>query len=220
MPKDKLVKFLGLKNNKYLIESIGSYFLVLAYGLSGDALAVGFMLSALIYIGALTSGAHYNPAISIGAFFLKKLTGTELVGYITSQIIGAFLAAITVLFLSSMVFYVEPPLNSAFYSQLGIEGLLTFILTLTALVAWIGNPAHKSVATYSVVMGFVLVSSVILGENISGTILNPAISIGTSIVDFFLGGSSYKDIITYTVGPLLGACAAVFVYKFVIEDEY
>lgn len=211
---------MGLKNNKYLIESIGSYFLVLAYGLSGDAIAIGFMLSALIYIGALTSGAHYNPAISIGAFLLKKLTGAELIGYIVSQIVGAFLAAASVLLLSSMIFYVEPPLNSGFYQQIGIEGLLTFILTLTALVAWIGNPSHKSIATYSVVMGFVLVASVIIGENISGAILNPAISIGTSIVDFLVGGASYQDILTYTVGPLLGAAAAAFAYKFVIEDEY
>lgn len=211
---------MGLRNNKYLIECIGSYFLVLAYGLSGEAIAIGFMLSALIYVGALTSGAHFNPAISLGAFFLKKLSGAELFGYIVAQIVGAFLAASTVLFLSSLVYYVEPPINSGFYQQMGIETLLTFILTLTALVAWIGNPAHKSVATYSVVMGFVLVASVMIGQNISGAILNPAISIGTSILDYFLGGASYQDILTYTIAPILGSSIATFTYKFVIDEEY
>lgn len=53
--KDKIGFLLGLKNKKYLVEFIGSFFLVLAYGLSGDAFAIGFILSALIYIGALTS---------------------------------------------------------------------------------------------------------------------------------------------------------------------
>ncbi len=194
--------------------------MVLAYGLSGEAIAIGFMLSALIYVGALTSGAHFNPAISLGAFYLKRLSGAELFGYIVAQIVGAFLAASTVLFISSLVYYVEPPINSGFYQQLGIETLLTFILTLTALVAWIGNPSHKSVATYSVVMGFVLVASVMIGQNISGAILNPAISVGTSILDYFLGGASYQDILTYTIAPILGASMATFTYKFIITEEY
>ncbi len=211
---------MGFKNNKYLIECIGTYFLVLAYGLSGEAIAIGFMLSALIFIGALVSGAHYNPAISIGAFFLKKLTGTELLGYISAQIIGAFLAASTVLLISSLPFYVESPINSGFYQQLGVETLLTFVLTLSALVAWIGNPSHKSVATYSFVVGFTLVALVMIGQNISGAIFNPAISIGASILDYLLGGASHKDIFTYTIGPIVGASIAAFVYKFTIEEEY
>jgi glycerol uptake facilitator-like aquaporin len=211
---------LGLKKNKYLIECIGTYFLVLAYGLSGDAIAIGFTLSALVFIGAAVSGAHYNPAISIGAFLLKKLTLSELTGYIISQIVGAFLAASTVLFISSFVFYVEPPINSGFYQQLGIEIILTFLLTLSALVAWIGNKSHKNVATYSFVVGFTLVALVLIGQNISGGIFNPAISIGTSILDYLLGGASYRDVITYTMGPIFGALIAAYTYKFVIEERY
>jgi len=178
------------------------------------------MLSALIYIGALISGAHYNPAISVGAFLLKKITSSELAGYIIAQIVGAFLAATTVLFLSSLAFYVEPPVNSGFYQQLSVEILLSFVLVLAALVAWIGNPAHKSVATYSVVMGFTLISLVIIGQDISGAIFNPAISIGASILDYFLGGASFLDVPTYTIAPLLGASLAAFVYKYVIEESH
>ena len=203
-----------------MIELLGSYFLVLAYGLSGDAFAIGFILSALIYVGALISGAHYNPAISLGAFFLKRISGSELFGYMISQIIGAFLAAATVLFMSSSVFYIEAPANSLFYEQLGLEVLLTFVLALVAYVAWIGNPSHKSVATYSFVMGFALVALFIMAENISGGIFNPALSLGTSVLDYFLGGASYKDIPLYTIAPFLGATLAAFMYKFVLEEEY
>ena len=194
--------------------------MALAYGLSGDAFAIGFILSALIYIGALTSGAHYNPALSIGAFFLKRISGSELIGYIVSQIIGAFLAAVSVLFISSFVFYIEAPANSLFYQQLGLEILLTFVLALVAYVAWIGNPNHKSVATYSFVMGFTLVALFLMAENISGGIFNPALSLGTSALDYFLGGSSYKDILLFTVAPVIGAILASFIYKFTLEDEY
>jgi glycerol uptake facilitator-like aquaporin len=174
----------------------------------------------LIYIGALTSGAHYNPALSIGAFFLKRISGSELIGYIVSQIIGAFLAAVSVLFISSFVFYIEAPANSLFYQQLGLEILLTFVLALVAYVAWIGNPNHKSVATYSFVMGFTLVALFLMAENISGGIFNPALSLGTSALDYFLGGSSYKDILLFTVAPVIGAILASFIYKFTLEDEY
>ena len=203
-----------------MVELVGTYFLALAYGLSGDAFAIGFILSALIYIGALTSGAHYNPALSIGAFFLKRISGSELIGYIVSQIIGAFLAAVSVLFISSFVFYIEAPANSLFYQQLGLEILLTFVLALVAYVAWIGNPNHKSVATYSFVMGFTLVALFLMAENISGGIFNPALSLGTSALDYFLGGSSYKDILLFTVAPVIGAILASFIYKFTLEDEY
>lgn len=211
---------MGLRSNKYLIELLGSYFLVLAYGLSGDAFAIGFILSALIYVGALISGAHYNPAISLGAFFLKRISGSELLGYIIAQIIGAFLAAASVLFISSFVFYIEAPANSLFYEQLGLEILLTFVLALVAYVAWIGNPSHKSVATYSFIMGFALVALFMIGESISGGIFNPALSLGTSVLDYFLGGSSYKDIPLYTIAPFLGATLAAFMYKFILEEEY
>jgi|TARA_R110001599_G_scaffold280864_2_gene482341 aquaporin Z len=218
--KDIIGLFLGLRNNKYLVELVGSYFLVLTYGISGDAFAIGFILSAFIYIGALTSGAHYNPAISVGAFFLKRITATELLGYIVSQLIGAFLAASSILLISSYVFYVETPINSLFYEQLGVEILLTFVLALVAYVAWIGNPNHKSVATYSFIMGFTLVALYMMAENISGAVFNPAISIGTSVLDYFLGGASYTDIPVYTIAPIVGATLAAFMYKFILEDEY
>ncbi|MBO6621819.1 MAG: aquaporin [Balneola sp.] len=218
--KDIIGLFLGLRNNKYLVELVGSYFLVLTYGISGDAFAIGFILSAFIYIGALTSGAHYNPAISVGAFFLKRITATELLGYIVSQLFGAFLAASSVLLISSYVFYVETPINSLFYEQLGVEILLTFVLALVAYVAWIGNPNHKSVATYSFIMGFTLVALYMMAENISGAVFNPAISLGTSVLDYFLGGASYKDIPVYTIAPVIGATLAAFFYKFILDDEY
>ncbi|XWN36440.1 MAG: aquaporin [Balneola sp.] len=218
--KDIIGLFLGLKNNKYLVELVGSYFLVLAYGISGDAFAIGFILSAFIYIGALTSGSHYNPAISVGAFFLKRITATELLGYVIFQLIGAFLAASSVLLISSYVFYVETPINSLFYEQLSVEIILTFVLALVAFVAWIGNPNHKSVATYSFIMGFTLVALYMMAENISGAVFNPAISLGTSVLDYFLGGASYKDIPVYTLGPVVGASLAAFMYKFILEDEF
>ncbi|MEP1937959.1 MAG: aquaporin [Balneola sp.] len=209
---------MGLKNNKYLIECVGSYFLVLAYGISGDALAIGFMLSALIYIGAVTSGAHYNPAISFGAFLLKRISGVEFLVYVLAQIIGAFLAASTILMFSGAVFYVEPPIGSTFYQQVGVEALFSIILVLVAFVAWIGKSANKIPSAYAVIMGFALIALVTIGQGLSGAFFNPAISISTSILDFSLQGSSYVFVPIYTIAPLFGASLAVLIYKYLIEE--
>ncbi len=205
--------------NKYVAESIGAFFLTLVYGISGDVFAIGFTLSALIYFSALISGAHFNPAISIAAFILRKISLAELINYILAQIAGAFLAAVAILYLSDLVYYVEPPLNTSFYQQLSIEIIFSALLILVALTAWIGNPKHKSIATYSFIMGFTLVACFTIADSISGGIFNPAISISTSALDFFLGGASYIYIPIYTIGPIVGAVLATLGYKFLIADS-
>lgn len=187
-------------------------------GVSTNPIAIGFTLSALIYVGALISGAHFNPAISLGAFWLNKLSIKEFGGYVLGQTIGAMLAAVTVLMLSSLVFYVEAPLNSTFYQQLTIEVLLSFVLVLVALTAWIGKPSNKSVATYAFIMGFSFAALTMAGESISGSVFNPALSIGTAIVDLMFNGASYLDIPLYTVGPLFGASLAAIAYKYFKPD--
>ena len=54
--------------HSYLMEAVGAFFLVLVFGFTGDPLAIGLTLMALVYIGSHVSGAHYNPAVSL-AFF-------------------------------------------------------------------------------------------------------------------------------------------------------
>lgn len=210
---------MGFGNKKYLVECVGTFFLTLVYGLSGDAFAIGFTLSAFIYLGALSSGAHFNPAISTAAFFLKKLSPAQFFNYLLAQLAGAFMAASTILLISDLVFYVEAPLNSGFYQQLGVEAIFSAVLVLVALAAWVGNSSHKSIPTYSFIMGFTLVAAVTTAENISGGIFNPAISIGTSILDYFVGGASYLDIPIYTIGPVAGSALAVIGYKTIIQDS-
>lgn len=207
-----------LKNSKYFIEYLGTLFLVLVYGISGDAIAIGFTLSALVYIGALSSGAHYNPVISLAAFILKKISTFEFTGYVIAQLLGALTAGVIIKFLSGMLFYVEAPFNTLFYQQVTLETLLTFVFVLVALVAWVGKSDHKSIATYAFIMGFCLIGMISWGQDISGAILNPAISLSSSALDYYYGGSSYLDIPLYTIAPILGSVAATFVYKYAIAE--
>ena len=57
----------------YLMEFLGTMFLVLAIALTGNPLAIGMMLMAMVYIGGHVSGAHYNPAVTISVWMRGKL---------------------------------------------------------------------------------------------------------------------------------------------------
>ena len=67
--------------NKYIIEFIGTFFLVLIIGLTQNPLAMGFGVIALVYMGAHISGAHYNPAVSIAMLIRSEIGFNDFVKY-------------------------------------------------------------------------------------------------------------------------------------------
>ena len=76
---------------KYLIEFIGTFFLVFTIGLTGNPLAIGIMLTVLVYMGGHISGAHYNPAVTISILCKKLIEVKEAINYILAQLIASFL---------------------------------------------------------------------------------------------------------------------------------
>src|SRR6266480_3189969 len=84
----------GAMSQKYLIEFIGTFFLVLVVGLSGgNALAIGGVLAAMVYMGGYVSGGHYNPAVTLGVWWQKKIPAKEAGWYILTQLLAAIVAA-------------------------------------------------------------------------------------------------------------------------------
>ena len=87
---------------KYAAEMIGTLFLVFTIGTavrSGSPLAppaIGAILMAMVYAGGHISGAHYNPAVTLGALVRRRIDVREAVGYWISQLIGALLASAVV----------------------------------------------------------------------------------------------------------------------------
>src|SRR3990167_7080104 len=81
--------------NKYLIEFIGTFFLVLVVSLSeGNPLAIGAVIIALVYTGGYISGAHYNPAVTLAVYLRGKIAADEAVKYAVVQILGAAAGAV------------------------------------------------------------------------------------------------------------------------------
>src|SRR5204862_1411428 len=81
---------------KYITEFIGTFFLVLTIGLTGNPLAIGAVLMVMVFAGGHISGGHYNPAVSTGIFVRGRMTANDLGAYVLVQIVAAILAGLVV----------------------------------------------------------------------------------------------------------------------------
>ena len=201
----------------YITEFIGTFFLVLTIGLTGDPLAIGVMLMAIIYMGGHISGAHYNPAVSIAMIYRGLLTSKEAIKYILSQLAGAFLAAFAVNWLIGDVMQVAPSNTASVMQILVVEAIFTFALMLVILnVAT--HPKTAGNSYYGLAIGFTIMAAAFAGGGISGGVYNPAVGTGPILVDVILGdGKTLANLWYYFVGPIFGAMAATCVYEFTLD---
>lgn len=75
--------------NKYLVEFLGTLFLVFVIFATGNYLAIGAALAVAIVLGGAISGGAYNPAVTIALMQAGRLSRSDLVPYILAQIAGA-----------------------------------------------------------------------------------------------------------------------------------
>jgi len=208
--------------NKYIIEFIGTFFLVIAIGLTGNPLAIGAMLMVMVYMGGSISGAAYNPAVTLALMMRGKLNSTEGAIYMVVQVIAATCAAFFIYLLYHQTFSPADGLqkNINIMKPLAIEMLFTFALTLVVLtVATSKKNANNSY--YGLAIGFTVMACAFAGGPISGGAFNPAVGIGPTLIDTCCGaGSSMKYLWVYLVGPFVGAAVATIVYKMTNPDEY
>jgi aquaporin Z len=77
---------------KLITEVIGTFVFIAVFIKTGDPLAIGIALAAVIFMGVKVSGGHYNPAVTLTMYANNKLKLGETLGYITSQVLGGLLA--------------------------------------------------------------------------------------------------------------------------------
>ena len=98
---------------KYVIELIGTFFLVLVIGLTGNPLAIGSVLMVMIYMGGHVSGAHYNPAVTIAVLMQKKIDTKDAGMYIVFQVLGSIAAAVVAYIITGNTFAPSPNPNAS-----------------------------------------------------------------------------------------------------------
>lgn len=200
--------------NKYITELIGTFFLVLTIGctiLAGGPhvvapLAIGAALMVMVFAGGHLSGAHYNPAVTLGVYLRGKCPAGDVVPYMISQAIGAGLAAAAVRFLTGGS--PAPQLNPAVGPALVAEFLFTFALVYVVLnVATARSTSGNSF--YGLAIGMTVMSAAFSVGLISGGVLNPAVAIGICT----MGLVPWSSFWIYLVANFAAAVAAATTFK-------
>jgi len=203
--------------SRYVTELVGTFFLVLTFGLTVmngipmAAIAIGSVLLAMVYMGGHISGAHYNPAVSVAILIRGKMKARDLIPYVLAQISGAILASLAVMVIVGDTFAPAPAPEAGLVAVLLSEGLFTFALTLVVLnVATDDATADNSY--YGLAIGFTVLVGVLAVGSISGGVFNPAVGTGPILIDALAGDGSFDQLWIYWAGPLLGSVAAAGVY--------
>lgn len=205
--------------NKYLVEFLGTFFLVLTIGLvvptAGNLapLAIGAVLVCMIYAGGHVSGAHYNPAVTLAAVIRGRCSTAEAVPYVISQVVGALLAGMIVQLLLGIPDKTPDPLRSLTGALLA-EILFTFALAFVILnVATAKGTAGNS--HYGVAIGLAVVGGAYAVGGISRGVFNPAVAAGITL----MGMAPPGEIWVYLIGNFLGGALGAYVFLIVNPEE-
>lgn len=214
---------------KLLAESLGTLILVLfgcgaaviggeAIGYTGISLAFGLSIVAAAYgLGAI-SGAHLNPAVSLGAMLAGRMSGGEFVGYALAQVVGAILGAAVLYLIASGSAGWTGGLGANGYgpgylgeyslgAALMFETVMTFIF-VTVILGATGPGAAPGFAGLAI--GLTLAGIHLVGIDVTGVSVNPARSIGPAL---FTGGSALAQLWVFVAAPLAGGALAGLAHK-------
>ena len=203
--------------NKYIAEFIGTFFLVLTIGCTGVGagtgviapLAIGAALMVMVFAGGHISGAHYNPAVTIGVLIRGKVKATDVVPYMIMQIIGAALAAIVttrILRAGAAVTPIAPNVGPALVA----EFLFTFALVYVVLNAATAEGTSGN-SFYGLAIGMTVMTGAFAVGDISGGAFNPAVAVGISV----MGISPWPNIWIYLVADFAAAVVAAVVFNLI-----
>ncbi len=202
--------------SKLITEFIGTMFLVLTAMCSSGPLAplaIGGVLMAMIYMGGDISGAHYNPAVSLGLLVRGKLSMNDMIMYWVAQFAGAALAAVVAKVLVGHGG--EGNASIDITKSLIAEFLFTFALASVVLnVAT--NKKQAGNNYYGLAIGFLVMAGAVAVGGISGGAFNPAVAVGASI----FGAFSWANIWVYLVACFAGGAVAGIMHRVKNPDEY
>ena len=179
----------------------------------GIAITWGLIVMAMIYAFGETSGAHFNPAVTIAFAFAKKFSWKEVPKYIVAQILGAFAASLLLWYLfpaSENLGATIPTVDV--WRAFVLELLLTFFLMVVIINVSTGSKEMGIIAGIAV-GGVVLLEAMFAGP-ITNASMNPARSIAPNIVSGNIDG-----LWLYILAPILGALLAVVSCKLIKEDN-
>jgi len=218
---------------KNLAEFIGTFWLVLGgcgsamlaagfpelgIGFTGVSLAFGLTVLTIVYSLGHVSGAHLNPAVSIGLWIGGRFSAKELLPYVISQILGGIAGA--------GILYIIVTGNGSAIGDFAANGygehspgkynlmaaLVTeVVMTFMFLIVILGATDGRSPAGFAgIAIGLALTLIHLISIPVTNTSVNPARSISQAV---FVGGWAMEQLWLFIVAPIVGAALAGIVYK-------
>jgi MIP family channel proteins len=169
----------------------------------GVALTFGLIVLAMIYALGDVSGAHLNPAVTLGFWVARRFEARWVIPYIVAQTVGAGAASLTLklLFPDHSTLGSTVPAGSAGQSFV-MEAILTLVLMFVILSVSTG--AKEKGITAGIAVGSVIALEALFAGPVCGASMNPARSLAPAVVSGHL-----EHLWVYLTAPVLGAVAAV-----------
>ena len=181
----------------------------------GIALAHGVGLAVIISALMNVSGAHVNPAVSVGLLVAGKIDGRTCGRYVAAQLVGAVLGALAVkaIFAGAAVRAVsggtpQLALNIGLGSGIALEALFTFLLVSAVFGTAVSSEAPK-IGGFGI--GLALFVSALVAGGLTGAAINPARAFGPALVSW-----TWHSQAVYWIGPLAGGVVAGWIWKAVL----
>jgi len=187
------------------------------------ALAHGLILAVMVSAAIHTSGAHFNPAITLGFLVTGKIKPSAGIAYIVIQLSAGVVAALGVLAVfgpdagATVVRQGTPNLGQdlAMGPVRPVVGLLAEIIAsfFLAFVVWgtAADPRARNVGGFAI--GLVVAADILAFGPLTGASMNPQRSFGPTVV---VGGDLWRHHWVYWAGPVVGACLAALVYHLIL----
>lgn len=211
---------------KYLVEFIGTFFLVFTIGMTVVApgagnlapIAIGSVLAVMIFAGGHVSGGHFNPAVTLGVWLRGRCPTSDVGPYMAAQVAGSLLASFCVKALKTGLVSRAAAMGGALRPEI-LPALLAEFLFTFALVWVVLNVATARGTTgnsfYGLAIGFTVLAGAFAVGGISGGVFNPAVAIGAGTMGLVAWGSIW----IYLVANCAAGWAAAAVFKVVNGKE-
>ncbi|WP_313160966.1 aquaporin Z [Stenotrophomonas sp.] len=212
-----------------VLGGCGSAVLAATFGGDGNPLGIGF-LGLTVLTGAYAfghvSGAHFNPAVSIGLWAGGRFPARDLVPYIVAQVLGGLLAGVILLQIASGApgFAIDGSQAGAFasngYGALSPGGysvaaafLCEVVLTAVFLIVIMGSTHGRAPAGFApIAIGLALTLIHLISIPVTNTSVNPARS---TAVAFFAGSGAVGQLWLFWLAPVLGGLIGGVAYKWI-----
>lgn len=175
----------------------------------GVGLVFGLIIAAMIYATGHISGAHLNPAVTLGFVLARHFPVQRLAGYWLAQIVGAVAAATCLRLLlgdGAHLGATLPAGSGGAWQSFWLEALLTFFLMFVIMAVATDTRAVGQAAALAI--GATVGLEALFAGPISGASMNPARSLGPALV-----GGTWTALWVYLTAPFLGAAVAALVYR-------